>query len=281
MSSPCRTGGLAWRLHAMMSPLQQKFRAANAMLDQESERLIAQCRADPLLLQRRDLLALFTQAEETLSTKFLRDVVLSFVIAGRDTTACTLSWMFYILAVNPDIQTKLCAEVDRCLSGEVTFESVSSSRMPYLHGVLYETLRLYPPVPMDVKQCHEDNTMPNGVRIPKGTMILFLPYAMGRDPTIYSEPEQVKPERWIPFTAPAPHEFPVFQAGPRICLGMDMAIFEAKVAASLLLKRYTFTMAPGEAEKISYGRKLTMTVCNDKGQEQESEHLWLIPHQRR
>merc|ERR1712023_248005 len=123
--------------------------------------------------------------------------------------------------------------------------------MPYLNGVLYETLRLYPPVPFDFKECHEDDTMPDGSQIPKGSMVMFLPYAMGRDADMYPEPEKVKPERWIPFVAPAPHEFPVFQAGPRICLGMDMAIFEAKIAAATLLKRYTFEVAPGEAEKIS------------------------------
>jgi len=189
--------------------------------------------------------------------------------------------MFYILAVNPDIQAKLCEEVDRCLKSKaVTFDTVAAQQMPYLNGVLYETLRLYPPVPFDFKEAQKDDVLPNGVKVPEGVMMSFLPYAMGRDPATYPEPEKVKPERWIPFTQPPPHEFPVFQAGPRICLGMDMAIFEAKVAASTLLQKYTFTMAPGEAEKISYGRKLTMSVCNDKGQEQESENLWLIPHVR-
>lgn len=189
--------------------------------------------------------------------------------------------MLYILATHPDIQAQLCEEVDKCLgSGEATFETVDKNKMPYLHGVLYETLRLYPPVPFDFKEAQQDDVLPNGVKVGKGTMMCFLPYAMGRDPATYPEPEKVKLERWIPFTNPGPHEFPVFQAGPRICLGMDMALFEAKVAASMLLKQYTFSMAPGEAEKISYGRKLTMTVCNDKGQEQESEQLWLIPHKR-
>jgi len=277
------TGGLAWRIHRAMSPLHKRFLAANKIIGTESERLIAECRSDPKLTQRRDLLALFIQAEEKeqFSAKFLRDVVLSFVIAGRDTTACTLSWMFYILATNPDIQAKLVEEVDKCLSEKtVTFDSVKASDMPYLNGVLHETLRLYPPVPFDLKECQQDDTLPNGVRIPRGSVIVFLPYAMGRDPEVYPDPMKVKPERWIPFTPPAPHEFPVFQAGPRICLGMDMAIFETKVAACMLLKEYTFQLAPGEAEKISYGRKLTMTVSNDKNLEKESEELWLIPSLR-
>merc|ERR1712232_1514244 len=103
---------------------------------------------------------------------------------------------------------------------------------------------------------------------------------MGRDPLAYPDPESVRPERWIPFVAPSPQEFPVFQAGPRICLGMDMAIFEVKVVACILLQKYMFDIAPGEADKISYGRKLTMAVANDKGQSYESDSLWLIVHRR-
>merc|ERR1740121_1824619 len=89
---------------------------------------------------------------------------------------------------------------------------------------------------------------------------------MGRDPNTYPEPLVVRPERWIPFKEPSQFDFPVFQAGPRICLGMNMAIFEAKIAAIMLLQEYTFDMAPGEADKISYlPTTLTMSIVNSKG----------------
>merc|ERR1719469_633401 len=101
--------------------------------------------------------------------------------------------------------------------------------MPYLNGVIYESLRLHPPVPFDDKTAFEDDVFPNGTKVPRGTVCVFLPYAMGRDPAVYPDPEEVKPERWIPFRAPPPHEFPAFQAGPRICIGMDMALFEIKL----------------------------------------------------
>jgi len=276
-------GGLGWLLHGALNPQYREFRKACAVLTRESDRIVGACRADPNLAARKDLLALFVQAEDQHFTNaYLRDMVLNFVIAGRDTTACALSWMFYVLAMHPDVQDKLIAEIDAKYpagSGPPTLKSVGPTAMPYLNGVLYEILRLYPPVPGDTKTAHMDDVFPDGTKIPKGTVCMFLPYAMGRDPTVYPDPLIVRPERWIPFVAPVPHEFPVFQAGPRICLGMDMAIFEAKVVAVMLLQKYRFQLLPGEREKIHYSSTITMSLCNSKNQ--DSHNLWIIPHKRK
>merc|ERR1719330_1388470 len=107
-------------------------------------------------------------------------------------------------------------------------------------------------------------------------------YAMGRDENVYEEPEVVKPERWIPFKEPSPYQFPVFQAGRRICLGQNMALFEAKIAVAMILREYSFEMAPGEADKITYlPASLTMSIVNTKGAENKekfdsSRNLWLV-----
>eukprot|EP00930_Biecheleria_cincta_P050260 TRINITY_DN35432_c0_g1_i1.p1 TRINITY_DN35432_c0_g1~~TRINITY_DN35432_c0_g1_i1.p1 ORF type:complete len:565 (-),score=113.43 TRINITY_DN35432_c0_g1_i1:93-1787(-) len=271
--------GLACRLREQLSPLHRRFRAANRILDTESRRLVQACRSDPGLNQRRDLLALFVQAEEqeNFSDSFLRDIVLNMVIAGRDTTACTLSWMFYALATNPEVQRQLCAEIDEKLppGQKLTLKSLGASEMPYLNGVLYETLRMWPPVPSDQKRAVEDDILPDGTTVPRGTKLIFLPFATGHDPTLYPEPEILRPERWIPFKAPSPFEFTVFQAGPRICLGMDMAIFEAKLVAVELLRYYNFRLVPGQAEEITHGRKLTMAVNNARSTGGDSEELWV------
>lgn len=291
--------GLAWKIHGRSHPLFREFLASYKVLDSESRRIIEACRKDANVDQRKDLLALFVQAERSesaqdvstgvsapMTEEFLRDVVLNMVIAGRDTTACTLSWFFYILATNPEIQKKLHEEVDAKFQADraPTIKSVSPSEMPYLHGVLYETLRLYPPVPIDGKQATNDDILPNGTKIPAGSKMTFMVYAIGRDPTVYPDPEVVKPERWIPFKEPAPHEFPVFQAGPRICLGQNMALFEAKIAAMMVLHEYSFDMKPGEADKITYlATALTMSILNTKGNTDsrlDTHNLWLIPHLR-
>uniref|UniRef100_A0A7S2F3C2 Cytochrome P450 n=1 Tax=Alexandrium andersonii TaxID=327968 RepID=A0A7S2F3C2_9DINO len=275
-------GGLLWKLREAVSPLQWEFRRSCRTLDAESRRLVRACRGDPRLAERSDLLALFVKCEEEqqFSATFLRDVVLNFIIAGRDTTACTLTWMFYILATHPDIQAKLCEEVDaKCPRGSApTFKQLSASEMPYLNAVLYETLRMYPPVPFDLKVAVQDDVLPDGTAVPAGAEMVFLPFAMGRDASIYPDPLTVNPKRWIPFVEPPPHEFPVFQAGPRICLGKDMAVFEAKLLACTLLQEYTFDLAQGEQEKITYSNTLTMSLCNSKTQ--DSTNLWLIPKAR-
>merc|ERR1712190_282077 len=176
----------------------------------------------------------------------------SILIALRH--ACTLSWMFYILATNPDIQKNVQAEIDARVNSDKapTIQSVSANELPYLNGVLYETLRLYPPVPVDGKEAINDDVLPNGQTIPAGSKMTFMVYAMGRDPQVYPEPEMVRPERWIPFKEPSQYDFPVFRGGPRICLGMNMAVFEAKIAALMILRQYSFTMDPAEAQKITY-----------------------------
>ena len=110
-----------------------------------------------------------------------------------------------------------------------SIENLDAKDMPYLNGVLYETLRLYLPVPEDHKIVAEDNvTYLDGTPLYKGTEVLYVPYSIGRNPEVYHDPLKVNPLRWIPFQQPDPFAFPVFQAGPRFCLGNDMAQFEAR-----------------------------------------------------
>jgi len=278
-------GGCAW-LHRHCSPTFWQLKQSISILDRESEKIIAKCRADPRLPDRTDLLALFMRAVDReglparQSSRYLRDVVLNMVIAGRDTTACTLSWMFFILGTHPELQCCVQNEIDKCLPAgtEPSLKLLHHTNMPMLHALVYETLRMYPPVPFDAKEAQCDDAFPDGSEVPMHVKVHFMPWTMGRDPKVYAEPEKVKLERWIPFTQPAPHEFPVFQAGPRICLGMDMAIFETKVLASILLRDFSFMIAEGEEDNAHYSQTLTMSVCNSK--DQDSHNLWLIPSRR-
>eukprot|EP00298_Acanthocystis_sp_HF-20_P016366 c21459_g5_i1.p1 GENE.c21459_g5_i1~~c21459_g5_i1.p1 ORF type:complete len:387 (-),score=73.96 c21459_g5_i1:35-1195(-) len=257
------------------------------ILNKYTDEIIDTKMRDSNLQSQRDLLSLFMNAQddnqETYAQpkyrKFLRSTVLNFVIAGRDTTACTLTWMFFILSTNPEIQEKLCKEIDEVLQNKIpNHDDITPQKMPYLNGVLYEALRLYPPVPDDPKMASVDDILPDGTKIAAGTIIDYFPYGMGRDADVYPDPLQVKPERWIPFHKPNDFEFPIFQAGPRICLGMKMAILEVKILASYLLQKYTFTLLEGEAEKISPSLMITMSLSNSKTL--DSNNLWLIPHAR-
>jgi cytochrome P450 len=279
------TGIWAWA-HHKSSDVFQRFESNVRILNVESRKIIDKCQSDPNIGRRRDLLALFLQEfqqeglPKSQTTACLQDVINNFVIAGRDTTACALSWMFYILATNPDIQSRVLEEIDRLAPAgtEPTFKMLHHSNMPLLHALVYETLRLHPSVPMNGKEAKMDDVLPNGTRVPRGAKVAYFPWGMGRDPDVWPEPEKVKLERWVPFKQPPAHEFPVFQAGPRICLGVDMAIFEVKVVAVMLLQTFTFSMCPREAERVHYSMMITMSICNSKGQ--DSHCLWLTPTPR-
>eukprot|EP00913_Durusdinium_trenchii_P010447 g9794.t1 len=177
-----------------LEPGEESLRAKLA------DRLVKKCLEDPKLAERRDLLALFLQGN--FSPQFTKQMVLHLIIAGRDTTACLLSWTFYELTRNPEIQKRLHEEImQKHPKGSVPdWKSLSASEMPYLNGVLYEALRLWPPVPSDPKMAYEDDVLPGGWAVPKYAKVLFSPYNMGRDPERYPEPLDFRPERWIPFT---------------------------------------------------------------------------------
>jgi len=271
-------GNLLRNILLRTDPAGRQFVKNCKFLDQETRKFVRQAKKDPELDNRDDLLAKFLNSPggDELTEKELRDLILNFIIAGRDTTACTLTWLFYELTQHLDIQKLLIEEIDRVLQGRnPELEDLVPDKMPLLTGCLYEALRLHPPVPEDVKVCAQDVVF-KGTLIPKDTHMIFSPYTMGRDPARYMDPLEFDPFRWIPFEKPSPFEFPVFQAGNRFCLGQDMAVFETKYLTSRLLQRFSFSLRPGE--KVTYSFMITMSLCNNE--EKTSNNLWLIPKQR-
>uniref|UniRef100_A0A453QJA1 Cytochrome P450 n=1 Tax=Aegilops tauschii subsp. strangulata TaxID=200361 RepID=A0A453QJA1_AEGTS len=140
---------------------------------------------------REDILSRFILASEedpvTMNDRYLRDIVLSFLIAGKDTTANTLSWFIYMLCKNPIVQDKIAYEIKESveLAQEDNIETFTArlkqgaiDKMQYLHATLTETLRLYPAVPVDGKMADEDDLLPNGYRVIKGDGMNYMIYAM-------------------------------------------------------------------------------------------------------
>merc|ERR1712048_1133484 len=92
--------------------------------------------------------------------------------------------------------------------------------------------------------------MGDGTFVPKGSEMNYVPYAMGLDPHLWPDPLTFKPDRWIPFKQPSLFTMPVFQAGPRVCLGMQMALFEVRLVAAMVLQRFTFELS--DPEQLSH-----------------------------
>jgi len=197
--------------------------------------------------QRHDLLAMHIKDASAKHTRSdLIDMILSFFIAGRDTTRATLTFLFKVLGQNPDIQKKLLEEINDTFgssSSTPTFDKLQRKSMPYLDGLVQEVLRLYPPVYSDPKFCCKDDVLPSGITIPAQTVVSYVPYTMGRLKNFLYGPEPLKvdPYRWKKI--PNDYNFPVFQGGPRVCLGKRMAYLEVKTLVVIVLsKGYRFKL---------------------------------------
>ncbi|KAL3511106.1 hypothetical protein ACH5RR_030507 [Cinchona calisaya] len=242
---------------------------------------------------KHDILSRFIELSKDpdnhMNDKSLRDVVLNFVIAGRDTTATTLSWAIYMIMTHEDVAEKLYKELKTLEESRAKEENIllqpyesddpesfnkrvmqfagllsydSLGRLFYLHAVITETLRLYPAVPQDPKGILEDDILPDGTKVKAGGMVTYVPYSMGRmeynwGPDAYS----FKPERWLKdgcFQNASPFKFTAFQAGPRICLGKDSAYLQMKMALAILCRFYQFELVPGHAVKYRMMTILSM-----------------------
>jgi len=200
---------------------------------------------------------------EKFDETFLRDLVLNFLIAGRDTTAQALSWTIFCLSTHPEIQEKARQDV---LNSQGTdspdYDYDDMKRLPYIEAVLSEALRLYPSVPIDIKHVLSDDVLPDGTFVCAGTQVLYNIFSMGRDPNIWGEDAATfRPERWLEMTAPVSNfDYPVFNAGKRECLGRRLAYVEMTTCLAVMLPRFSFQLAV-PADEIKADAQLTIGMA--------------------
>ncbi|WVZ59385.1 hypothetical protein U9M48_009531 [Paspalum notatum var. saurae] len=216
---------------------------------------------------RSDLLTVFTKMRDedgrpAYSDKFLRDICVNFILAGRDTSSVALAWFFWLLGKNPAVEAKILEEIEgivaarkerRPTAGEVeeelVFQPDEVKRMEYLHAALSEALRLYPSVPVDHKEVVEDEVFPDGTVLKKGTKVIYAMYTMGRMESIWGDDcREYKPERWLRdgrFMSESAYKFTAFNGGPRLCLGKDFAYYQMKFAAASILIHYRIDVVEG------------------------------------
>ena len=190
-----------------------------------------------------DLLDLLLQVRDEddgtgMSDKQLRDEALTMYLAGHETTALALTFVFYLLAQHPDVDRKLTAELDSVLAGRPP-EPADRARLPYAEWVLLEAMRLYPPVWAVARNAIEDCEI-GGHRIPAKTTVIATQWAMHRDPRYFDAPEEFRPERWaddFAKTLPKYAYFP-FGGGPRVCIGNTFALMEGILLMAAVHQRF-------------------------------------------
>ncbi len=187
-----------------------------------------------------------------ISDEQLRDEVMTLFLAGHETTAIALSWACYLIAQNPDIETKLAAELQAVL-GERAPTPEDLPRLRYTEMVLKEAMRLYPAVWGIGRRAVEECEL-GGYRVPAGSNIFILQWRTQRDPRFFPDPERFDPERWrddpvrsgkIPRFAYFP-----FGGGPRVCVGAAFAMMEATLLLAMIQQKYHLEVVPGHPIEI-------------------------------
>mmetsp|Transcript_11092 Transcript_11092/g.20772 ORF Transcript_11092/g.20772 Transcript_11092/m.20772 type:complete len:495 (+) Transcript_11092:72-1556(+) len=189
---------------------------------------------------------------------FMRDMILNFLIAGRDTTAQCLSWTLFELAQHPLVVQNIRKEVaEVCGDGPVKYEHIK--RLRFVQAVLDEGLRLHPSVPFDGKVTVADDVLPDGTVVKAGNLLAFVPYAQGRSKEIWGEDAHTfRPGRWLEMPSkPSPYMFSAFNAGPRECLGRRLAEMEMTLFLATIVREFDFTLEADPAS-IHYDAQLTI-----------------------
>lgn len=227
---------------------------------------------------KEDILSRFlieSEKDSDMDDRYLMDIILNFILAGKDSSANTLSWFFYMLCKNPAIQDKVVSEIEEHIgyqlgNGDNVEDFVERindeilEKMHYLHAALSETLRLYPGVPVDGRVAESDDILPDGYELKKGDGVYYISYAMGRMSYIWGDDaEDFKPERWLNdngiFQPQSPFKFVAFHAGPRICLGRDFSYRQMKIMSIALIRFLRFKLFD-ETKRVTYKTMFTLHI---------------------
>jgi len=238
------------------TPQNRRTKRALAEFDDTIEDLVAQRRAgddDP-----DDLLSILLDVEfedgAGLSEGDVRDNLFTFLVAGHETTALTLSYAIFLLANHPGKQATLHAELDEALGGEPPTAS-SLFELDYLGNVVDEALRLYPPAYTIFRESTTDVTL-GGYDIPEGSIVTLPQWVVHRDERWFDDPDEFRPERWDAERDRPEYAYFPFGGGPRHCIGMRFALMEAKLVLATLAQRFAFE--PGTEPPIDLSMRLTL-----------------------
>ncbi|TYH92510.1 hypothetical protein ES332_A13G186000v1 [Gossypium tomentosum] len=242
-----------------LSPRQRKVMEALKLINDVLDDLIATCKrmveeeelqfSDEYMNEQDPSILHFLLASgDDVSSKQLRDDLMTMLIAGHETSAALLTWTFYLLSKEPSVVSKLQDEVDFVLGDR--FPTIDDmKKLKYTTRVINESLRLYPQPPVLIRRSIENDVL-GKYPIKRGEDIFISVWNLHRSPSLWQDAEKFNPERW-PLDGPNPNEtnqnfcYLPFGGGPRKCVGDMFASFETVVAVAMLVRRFNFQMALG------------------------------------
>lgn len=228
-------------------PAMMRVKRAVRELDEIVNRIIRQRRASGQ--DTGDLLSMLMAARDEdgsgMTDRQLRDEILTFLLAGHETTAVSLSWTWYLLSQHPEVEQNLRQELRQVL-GDRTPQLEDLPLLPYTDKVVKESMRLYPPA-WSLARTVAKETEVGGYRLPVGANVVMSQWILHRDPRFFEQPEQFKPDRW---TAEAAQRLPRFAyfpfgGGARLCIGASFAMMEANLLLAAIAQRFQLRLVPG------------------------------------
>ncbi|XP_041962756.1 cytochrome P450 4V2 isoform X2 [Alosa sapidissima] len=188
-----------------------------------------------------DMLLKTTDEEgNKLTHRDIQEEVDTFMFEGHDTTAAAMNWAVHLLGSHPDVQRKVQQELQEVFGeSDRPINADDLKKLRYLECVIKEALRLFPSVPFFARSICEDTHI-NGFKVPKGTNAIIITYAIHRDPRFFPDPEEFRPDRFLPENCVGrhPYSYIPFSAGLRNCIGQRFALMEEKVILASILRYF-------------------------------------------
>ena len=239
-------GSPRWILdNVFPTPNNLRLRSAISQLDRIIYDLISSHREGS---ESHDLIAMLLSAQDEdgtrLSTQQLRDELATLFFASHEAAALVLAWTCYLLALYPEKQDTLVAELCREVPSRTTPVVADLPALPYTRMVIKEAMRLYPPNRSVGREALNDCQI-GDYHVPAGTQLLMSQWVVQRDARYFERPEEFQPERWTPeFTRQLPkYAYFPFGGGPRVCIGQDFAMMEAMLVIATILRRFRLALA--------------------------------------
>lgn len=234
--------------HRWPTPARLRARGAERHLRGVVDGLITRRRAAPAGREEKDLLDALLAARDDdgnpLDEQQVRDELMTFLLAGHETTANALAWTLLLLSRHPDARQRLVAEVDDVLSGRAA-TAADLGKLEWTSAVLSESMRLYPPAWMIEREARHADEL-DGIRVPAGSVVATPPYLVHRNPDHWPNPEGFDPRRFLS-GAPERHRLAYlpFGGGRRQCVGGGFAMLEAVLLLATITQRFELDLVPG------------------------------------
>lgn len=226
---------------AVPTKSHQRHKQAIRTLEDMIEDVLVAAKKQPELFQRTLLgmmLEMKDEDGEGLPDKELRDQMMTMLLAGHETTANLLAWIFAEIAAHPEVESRLAAELAGAdLSGN-PFDWMRE--LPYVQQIIEEGLRLYPPAWLIYRELGEPLEM-FGQTFKKGSTFMLSPYAIHRNEEVFPNPEEFEPDRFASGNRYAPFSYFPFGGGSRSCIGSRFAMLEATLILAVLYKNFSFS----------------------------------------